>query len=308
MACPEYNLSTTFIATLTTVCCISGILAVVQNLAVLLAVRNIHSLRSTARYFMASLAAAELLSGFTGNLHYILNHSRKLDIIFMRTEGAIFAFTTSSVTFSLSNVAWDRYIAITSPLQYHNRMTSTRCLILIIFSWCLVMFVTSMVYVVPVENFIQMWICGSIICLLIPFCIIAFCYFRICRASRSTTAVRENLTEAQQIAENKRHRKTAYTFGIITGLLIVVYMPSFIHDCVMVMADPSDLNDPRCDNSARKAWICLNVISYFSAVFDLWVYAIRMRDFRMTLKELFQSMCGIMNLSQTLGTWRKDLS
>ena len=296
MACPEYKLSTTFTATLTTVCCISGILAVVQNLAVLLALRSMHSLRSTARYFMASLAAAEILTGFAGNLHYILNHSRKLDIIFMRTEGAIFLFTTAAVTFSLCNVAWDRYIAITSPLQYHNRMTSTRCLTLIIFSWCLVLFGISMVYVVPVENLVQMWISESIISVLIPFCIIAFCYFRICQASRRTSVLRGNATEAQQIAENDRHRKTAYTFGIITGLFIVVFMPSFIHDCVMVMANPPDLNDPRCDNSTRKAWICINVISYFSAVFDPWVYAIRMRDFRSALKELFQSLCRILHL------------
>ena len=297
MACPEYNLSTTFTATLTTVCCISGGLAVVENLAVLLAVRKIHSLRSTARHFMASLGAAELLSGFIGNLHYILNHSRKLDIIFMRTEGAIFFFTTAPVTFSLSNVALDRYIAITSPLQYHNRMTSTSCLTLIVFSWFLSIFGSSMVYVVPVENLIQMWICGSIISLLIPFCIIAFCYFRICQTTRSTSPVRENITEAQQIAENKRQRKTAKTFGIITGLFIFVFMPSFIHDCVMVMADSPDLNDPRCDNSARQFWICVNIISYFSAVFDPWVYAIRMRDFRMALKELFKSMRRILQLS-----------
>ena len=297
MTCPEYNLSTAFTATLTTVCCISGGLAVVQNLAVLLAVPKIHSLRSTARYFMASLAAAELLSGFTGNLHYILNHSRKQDITFMRTEGAITLFTTVSVTFSLSNVALDRYIAITSPLQYHSRMTSTRCLTLIIFLWFLALFGASMVYVVPVENLIQMWICGSVISLLVPFCIIAFCYFRICQASRSTSPIRENITEAQHVAENKRQRKTANTFGIITGLFILAFMPSFIHDCVMVMANPPDFNDPRCDNSSREAWICVNVISYFSAVFDPWVYAIRMRDFRMAVKELFQSMCRILRLS-----------
>ena len=296
MACPEYNLSTAFTATLTTVCCISGSLAVVQNLAVLLAVRNIHSLRSTARYFMASLAAAELLSGFTGNLHFILNHSRKLDIIFMRTEAALFLFTTASVTFSLSNVALDRYIAITSPLQYHNRMTSTRCLTLIILLWFLALFDASMAYVVPVKYLIQMWIFGSVISLLIPFCIIAFCYFKICQASRSTSPIRESITEAQHVAENKRHRKTANTFGIITGLFIFVFMPSFVQDCIMV-TNPPDLNDPRCDNSTRIAWICVNVISYFSAVFDPWVYAIRMRDFRMAVKELLQSMCRILPAS-----------
>ena len=143
MACPSYSISTTFIATLTTVCCISGILAVVENLAVLLAVRNIHSLRSTARYFMASLAAAELLSGFTGNLLYALSHSRN-ESIFMKIESAIVFFTTTSVTFSLSNVALDRYVAITSPLQYHDRMTSRRSLILIMFSWILALLGASM--------------------------------------------------------------------------------------------------------------------------------------------------------------------
>ena len=293
MACPPYSLSTTFIATLTTVCCIPGILAVVQNLAVVLAVRNIHSLRSTARYFMASLAAAELLSGFTGNLHFALNHSRKVEGIFMRTEAAIWFFNTTSVTFSLSNVAWDRFIAITSPLRYHDRITSTRCLILIIFSWCLAGLGAIMIYAVPAEYLVKMWILVSIISLIIPFCIIAFCYFKIFQETRISPAVRDNITEAQQMAENKRQRKTACTFGIITGLFILLFMPSFIYECVNVVADTPDLNDLKCDAPARKAWICLTVISYFSAVFDPWVYAIRMPDFRMALKELFRRILNL---------------
>ena len=133
MACPRYDLSTTSIAALRTVCCISGILAVVENLVVLLAVRKIHSLRSTARHFLASLAAAELLAGFIVNLYFSLILSRK-DSVPLKTESAIWLFTTTSVTLSLTNVALDRYIAITSPLQYHNRMTSRRSLILITFS------------------------------------------------------------------------------------------------------------------------------------------------------------------------------
>ena len=296
MACPPYSLSTTFIAMLTTVCCISGILAVVENLAVLLAIRNIHSLRSTARYFMASLAAAELLSGFAGNLLYALNHSRN-ESIFVKTESAVLFFTTTSVTFSLSNVALDRYIAITSPLQYHNRMTSTRCLILIIFSWCLALLGAAMMYVVPEENLVQMWICGDIISFFAPFCIIAFCYFRIYRAAKSTFPVRENITEAQQMAENNRQRKTANTFGIIIGLFTLLFMPCFILNCTYIF-DPPDKNVMKCNSFRRTIWIWIAVISYFSAVCDPWVYAIRMRDFRMAVKEQFQSMCRrIMHLS-----------
>ena len=295
MACPRYDLSITFIATLRTVCCISGILAVVENLAVLLAVRKIHSLRSTARHFMASLAAAELLAGFIANLYFSLILSRK-DSLPLKTESAIWFFTTTSVTFSLSNVALDRYIAITSPLQYHNRMTSTRSLILIMFSWCFASLGATMMYVVPEENLVEMWIHSNIISVFIPFCIIAFCYFRIYQATKNTFPVRENITEAQQMAETKRQRKTANTFRIITGLFIFFFMSCFIFNCMYVFHQP-DINVIKCNSFHRTIWIWIAVISYFSAVCDPWVYAIRMRDFRMALKELFQSMCCILHLS-----------
>ena len=203
MPCPLYDLSTTFIASLTTVCCISGILAVVENLAVLLAVRNIRSLRSTARFFMASTGAAELLSGFPGNLYYGLNHPRN-ESTFMKTESAMLFFPTASVTLSLSNVALDRYIAITSPLQYHNSMTLTRCLILIIFSWCLAFLSTSTAFMVSEENLVQMWIIESITFVLIPFCIKTFCYFRICQATKITFPVRENILETQ-LTKRRKH-------------------------------------------------------------------------------------------------------
>ena len=296
MACPRYDLSTTSIAALRTVCCISGILAVVENLVVLLAVRKIHSLRSTARHFLASLAAAELLAGFIANLYFSLMLSRK-DSVPLRTESAVWLFTATSVTFSLTNVALDRYIAITSPLQYHNRMTSTRCLILIMFSWCWALLGAAMMYVVPEENLVKMWICGDIISFFAPFCIIAFCYFRIYRAAKSTFPVRENITEAQQMAENNRQRKTANTFGIIIGLFTLLFMPCFILNCTYIF-DPPDKNVMKCNSFRRTIWIWIAVISYFSAVCDPWVYAIRMRDFRMAVKEQFLSMCRrIMHLS-----------
>ena len=189
----------------------------------------------------------------------------------------------------------DRYIAITSPLQYHNRMTSTRCLILIIFSWCSALLGATMMYVVPEANLVQMWICSDIISVFIPFCIIAFCYFRIYQATKNTFPVSDNITKAQQMAENKRQRKTANTFRIITGLFILLFMPCFIFNWTYMFGQP-DENSLNCNGFRRTIWIWMAVISYFSAVCDPWVYAIRMRDFRMALKELFLSMCRILHL------------
>jgi len=68
-------------------------------------------------------------------------------------------------------------------------------------------------------------------------------------------------------------------------------MPTFIFNCVQVMANPPDMKIVKTDSFSRKFWVSVAVISYFSAICDPWVYAIRMRDFRMALKELLPINC-----------------
>ena len=287
--------------TLITICCISGVLAFVENAFVLFSVRKIHSLRATARYFMTSLAAAELLSGVTGNAFFsswlILNHLRYDTSYFLwKTETVVWMFTTVSVTYNLVNVALDRYIAITLPLQYHTRMDLTRCVVLIAFAWISAFSSSLPVYFVPEKRLPYVWICGSIFAVLIPFCVIAVCYFKIYRATKSTFRLRQNITDAQQIAENKRQRKTACTFAIITGLFIVLFTPSFILNCIQLFnTEIYELNEQsKCVVGAgRRVWICIAVVSYFSAVCDPWIYMIRMPDFRSALKVLLQSSCQV---------------
>ena len=299
--CSLYNLSSSFNMTLITICCISGVLAFVENAFVLLSVRKIHSLRATARYFMTSLAAAELLSGVTGNAFFsswlILNLLRHgTSDVLWKTETVVWIFTTVSVTYNLVNVALDRYIAITLPLQYHTRMDLTRCVLLIAFAWILAFSSSFPVYLVPEKHLPYVWISGSVFAVLIPFCVIAVCYFKIYRATKSTFRLRQNITDAQQIAENKRQRKTACTFAIITGLFIVLFTPSFIINSMQLFnTEIYELNEQNlCGaRSVRKVWICIAVVSYFSAVFDPWIYVIRMPDFRFALKVLLQSLCQV---------------
>ena len=131
MSCSLCNFSTSFTMTLTTLCCISAFLAAIENTVVLLLIRKIHSLRSTARYFMTSLAVAELFLRIIGNAYFsswlILNHLRHgTSYVLWKTETAVWMFTTVSVTYNLVTIAMDRYIAITLPLQYRTRMNSRR--------------------------------------------------------------------------------------------------------------------------------------------------------------------------------------
>ena len=301
MSCPPFDFSTSFNIILTIVCCISGFLAIIENAVVLLSVPKIHSLRTTARCFMTSLAAAELLSGAMGNAFFsswlMQNYlKQETEYVFWKIETSVWLFTNISITYNLVNVALDRFIAIHSPLQYYTRMSLTRCILLIVFAWISAFCCSALVYLVPLKSLPQIWICGTIITILIPFCIIAYCYFKIYRATKSTFRVQQNITDAQQIAESKRQRKTACTFAIITGLFIVVFTPNFIHTCSHLFQTElynGELNEQiLCNQYGREAWICIAVISYFSAVFDPWVYLIRMPDFRAASKTLLQQICS----------------
>lgn len=230
MACED--LSLTFVRALGAICWTSGLLAIAENLTVILAVRYTRSLRPTARFFMASLAAAELLSGIIAT--------------FVKMETTVWFFTTTSVTYSLSNVAVDRFVAITSPLHYHDRMTLKRCLLMTVFPWFLAFMGVFTAHFIPFKHAAKIWMCGGIISVLIPFCIIAFCYFKIYKVTRSTFPARENITNAQQMAENRRQRKTACTFGIITGLFIALFMPSFLIS-LFPLATDVEIARVKCD-------------------------------------------------------------
>ena len=293
MACED--LSLTFVKALGAICWTSGLLAIAENLTVILAVRYIRSLRPTARFFMASLAAAELLSGITANLYFVRNYGRS-ENTFVKMETTVWFFTTTSVTYSLSNVAVDRFVAITSPLHYHDRMTLKRCLLMTVFPWFLAFMGVFTAHFIPFKHAAKIWMCGGIISVLIPFCIIALCYFKIYKVTRSTFPARENITNAQQMAENRRQRKTACTFGIITGLFIALFMPSFLIS-MFPLATDVEIARVKCDGFERKIWLSVSVISYFSAVIDPWVYVIRMPDFRSALKEMCQRIRRILSLS-----------
>ena len=295
MICPNFTVPVGFSTVMTSVCFTSGCLAAVENTICLFVVHRLHSLRKTARFFMASLAASELFSGVAANFHISLKlmlHSSLDSVILWKFESALWYFTTSVVTFNLVNVSLDRYIAITSPLHYHIKMSLKRCVALILFSWIFSILAASLAFIVPLIDLPKLWICGTVTAVLIPFCIISFCYFKIYNATRRTFPERENITDAQQIAENKRQAKTARTFVIITVLFLVLFAPSFIFHCIQLFSTSLYRGkgmEQLCTqlDSNRTVWIYIAVASYFSAVCDPWVYAIRMPEFRVALKELF---------------------
>ena len=156
MSCPLCNLSLSFTAIVTSICCLSALLAILENTAVLSSAQKITSLRKTSRYFMISLAAGELFSTVIGNSFLsawlIINHySHENGTALWKMESTMWCLTTMVTTYNLVNVALDRYVAITSPLHYYTKMSSKKCLTLIGFAWLLSFLSALVVYLMPQE-------------------------------------------------------------------------------------------------------------------------------------------------------------
>lgn len=108
-------------------------------------------------------------------------------------EIIVWFFIIIFVIYSLSNVVVDRFVVIMLFLYYYDRMILKRCLLMIIFLWFFVFMGVFIVYFIFFKYVVKIWMCGGIIFVLILFCIIVFCYFKIYKVIRSIFFVCENI-------------------------------------------------------------------------------------------------------------------
>lgn len=136
------------------------ITAIAGNGFVIVLVSTIRRLRSSANWFVLSLAVADFLAGFAIFPPGYLCHetcNRKL----------VSAFFWLSLTSSVSNLCiltWDRYIAILRPMKYHSSLTMKHTRLIVMMAW-LTAFALSL------SNFVKFYITDSDTALLVIFLI-----------------------------------------------------------------------------------------------------------------------------------------
>ena len=119
-----------------------AILTTLGNTLVLWVTWRERSLHEPNKYFIASLAVADLLVGiFVAPLRvYVLDDLRRVSSLYMSIHLCrflkwidIFALTAS--VYSLTFISFDRYLKISKPLQYKSRMTTSRSQKIIFIIW-----------------------------------------------------------------------------------------------------------------------------------------------------------------------------
>lgn len=261
------------------------------NAVFLWVIYKARNVRTLSNLLLSSLALADLLVGLIIDPVWIArcvltphpyNHPFKIAI------DALWIQTSVTTTFSLCVVSLDRYIAIRFALLYHQMVTEKRCYIAIAFVWIASLsFGFSRILVTNPANLPKLWMCVTVITILLPMILIMFCYSHISVIARrqSKAIARQDVQRSDTlVSEGLRNRKATKTVGLVVALFFISWLPtlttSFIH---MTTSD-------QCKNM-RVVWLWVELVAFSSSGINPWLYSLRNRDFRAEMNRVFRNRC-----------------
>lgn len=272
--------------------CVSGFLALITipgNLLVFVVVlKNPNGkMRTPFNWFILNLGIADLLVGLVVEPLAAFVHVREafgLPLIYhVYLQPFYFTACTASV-FSLGMLTIDRYIAITSPLQYRATLNNKRALISSVVIW---MISIALPFLQHKIGFVWYFFVFGNASVLVTFFVLVFAFVRVHRKLRAQ--IRE-LSEMQASGEENRVQNNALkseeriTRVFILMLLVfsVCYTPSLLMIYLMNF----------CTSCSCQAIHWFRDLSFLFVVLNScmnpFIYALRLPNFR----ESVRILCG----------------
>ena len=270
-----------------------------SNLVFLVAIAGSTNLQTVSNFFLCSLSVADLSAGILVFPLYsaiaILGVSPS-GLWLSQIEKFVWIQTLVSTTFSLTLVSIDRYIAVLYPLKYYLLVSEQRCLASIICVWIL-----SVAFALPAPFLTEkgvaiIWAVDGVIAVVLPFCIISFCYFHIFKVVRhqsrrvDTTEISMPPSSLQTDSVHasggsvRRHHRSAITTFIIVGLFLLLFSPNFIFAFMYVLTE-----EEACEQAkVLRPWLWGVLVAYSGSFIDPWIYGLRTKEIKNVVKRMFK--------------------
>ncbi|XP_027016327.1 trace amine-associated receptor 13c-like [Tachysurus fulvidraco] len=252
-SCPERSVSPAVYILLYVCSAAVVLLTVCGNLLIIISVLHFKQLHTPTNMLVLSLAVSDFLVGtlvmppvFIWTIESCWIFGRDFCISFWFIDG----FLTIISIYNISLIAVDRYLALSNPFLYMNRVSVRITAAVIVFDWCLVVAynLTFMYFsgnftgsvMCPGECYFLLHEVWSVIDLIysfiFPLSVIIILYTRVfVIAKKHVTAIRElnNHTrpKTQKITSHsmKSERKAAKVLGILVSVFLVCLLPYFIY-------------------------------------------------------------------------------
>ncbi|KAL7874255.1 hypothetical protein SRHO_G00052250 [Serrasalmus rhombeus] len=264
-----------------------GLVSLLENILVILAILKNKNLHSPMYFFICSLAVADMLVSVSNAwetivIHLLANRRLVVEDHFIRQMDNVFdsmiCISVVASMCSLLAIAVDRYVTIFYALRYHNIMTVRRAGLIIgsIWSFCTGCGIIFIIYsdTTPV-----------VVCLVAMFfgllLLMASLYSHMFLLARSHVRRMAALPGYNTSIQPWASMKGAITLTILLGIFIVCWAPFFLHLILMI--------------SCPRNLYCICFMSHFNmylilimcnSVIDPLIYALRSQEMRKTFKEI----------------------
>jgi hypothetical protein len=255
-------------------------LAVFGNVLVVMAFRKFHKLRTVTNYFVISLAISDIListlSMPTWAIHVVTGPDPEWEKI---DRSALVIWTLTDIIcgltsiFNLTCISIERYICISAPLHYYQRMRGRRAIIIIIFIWIFAVFLAAARGIFQ-DTKVIFEVMFTVIGFFIPLLIMVVMYsliFRVaCKQVKKIDIPMNGTTKKFRL---RKEIKAAKTLGIVISAFFVCWSPFFVLNFYAICGS--------CYASMRsEIIIAAKWFHYVNSVLNPLIYARMNKDFR----------------------------
>lgn len=255
-------------------------LAIFGNVLVISAFYKYQKLRNVTNYFVVSLALSDIfISTFSIPLwavHVLTGPDPKWENIH---PSAFIIWGVSDIIcgltsiFNLTCISVERYICISSPLHYYQRMRGRRAIIIIVFIWIIAVLLAAARAIFR-HTLIIFEVMYTVIGFFIPLLIMVVMYSMIFRvALKQVKKIDIPINGTTKKFRLRKEIKAAKTLGIVISAFIVCWSPFFVlnfyaicHSCYLSL--PFDII------------IAAKWFHYVNSVLNPLIYARMNKDFR----------------------------
>ena len=182
-------------------------------------------------------------------------------------------------------ISLERYVCITSPLTYHDKMTTRKAVVAIFGIWLFSFFMAVLkliLWSVP-PPFYE--IAVTVSCFFIPLVIMLICYMQIYGAARHQ--IKKMILTVHGSPKRfllSKELKAAKTVGAVIGAFVICWGPFFVLNLVYALCKS-------CSPIPQESVLATKWLHYVNSVLNPIIYSCMNKDFRSAFKKLLAFSC-----------------